>query len=634
MEKDKEKRYQSAEELYSELEKIEKGIQTTVIEGPEKKPIIREIAAVFRKPWVVILALLTLVVIVFMLVVIVRIGLLFFKREAAVPPPSEIKMLVVLPFENLGPPEDEYFAEGLTEEITSRLSFLHGLGVISRTSAKHYKGTTKTAKQIGKELGVDYVLDGTVRWDRSPEGRGRVRVTPQLIRASDDTHLWSENYDRFIEEIFSVQSEIANQVIKKLDLKVMEPERRALFAQPTDNPEAHDSYLRAGEHAALGWDNIDPKEFEHAIDLYEKATKLDPDFTLAYVSLSVTHLLTYNAGIDRRYERLERARAAIDKALELEPDSPSSKIALGLYYYYGFKDYDRALELFESVQRAWPNYTSPILGYIQRRQGKWEESVINIEKAFNLNPRSDNIAIQLGLSYLALRRYKEAEEWFNRALQIVPDSESARLSKVDLAFLSEANTREARGLLGTLPRNRMTDYNWFILYMIERKFQEAKDHLASLPYDSFYWSAFYFHRDLAYASVYCAQNELSMMKAHANKAGIVIEKALRENPNDPRLHAALGLAFAYQGLKEEAIREGNRAMELYPESRDVVEGRYYVLNIAIIYPIVGENDEAINKLEYLLSIPSGDLISIPVLKTDPQWDPLRSLPQFQRLLKD
>jgi TolB-like protein len=627
MEKDREKRYQSAEEVLSELKEMEEEISTVERVLPRKRfTPSRELKAVFWKRWMAMAAVLAAII-------VVGVAVVYFVVKKPAPSP-ERNMLVVLPFENLGPPEDEYFADGLTEELTSRLSSLHGLGVISRTSAKQYKKTDKTIKQIGEELSVNYVLEGTVRWDRSQEGQGRVRVTPQLIRVSDDTHLWSENYDRVAEDIFSVQSEMAEQIIKQLDLTVMEPERKALFARPTDNLEAFDYYLRAGEHTSRGWNNIDPQEFEQAVELFEKAIDLDPDFTLAYVSLSFTHMSAYTVGVDRTPERLAKSRAAIDKAQELEPDFPSPKLALALYYYWGFQDYDRALEVFESVKRAWPNFASPYIGYIQRRQGKWEESVLNVGEVFKLYPRSDGIAIQQGLSFLALRRYEEAEDWIDRALLIAPDSFNNLLSKFDLAILSEANTQKARAILEKLPRNRQTDHNWFTLYMLERKFQEALDQIASLSYDSFYWFGFYFQKDLFKASVYQALNDLSMMKTHGNKARLVIKEALGENPNDPRLHAALGLAYAYEGLKEEAIREGNRAVALYPESRDAVEGPYYVLSLATVYMTAGEYEQAIDKLEYLLSIPSGHLLTVPLLRVDPTWDPLRDHPRFQRLLEE
>jgi len=627
MEKDRDKRYKTVRELYDDLSEIEEQISVIKESAPKGKAItLKKEGLRFRKWWVV--------VVTFLVVVIgVSIGILLTRKESAPSVPGE-KMLVVLPFENLGSSEDEYFADGLTDELTSRLSVLYGLGVISRSSATQYKNTRKTIKQIGEELGVDYMLEGSVRWDRSQESRGRVRVTPQLIRVSDNTHLWSENYDRIIEDIFSVQSDIAEQVVKQLDLAILEPERKALLTKPTDNFKAFDYYLRAGEQLYKGGSSLDPQEFEQAVELYEKAIDLDPDFTLAYVSLSFAHLTAYTIGIDRTPERLAKSRDATDKALELEPNFPSAKSALAFYYYWGFQDYERALEIFESIQRAWPNFTSAYVGYILRRQGRWEESIANVEKAFKLNPLSDSIAIQQGSSLLAMRRYEEAEDWFDRAVSVAQNPDNARLGKVDVAILSEANTQKARALLERLPHNRMTDHNWFTLFMLERKFQDALDHLASLSYDSYYWAGFYFHKNLFYASVYQAKKDFSIMKMYGEKARLVIEEILKKNPGDPGLHAALGLAYAYQGQKEEAIREGNRAVELYPESRDAVEGRYYVLNLTQIYTIVGEYDEAINKLEYLLSIPSGDLISVPLLRIDPTWDPLREHPRFRRLVEE
>jgi len=337
MKKDKEKRYKDTKELLSELIKIEEGISTVERIIPARKPITsREITVTFRKPWAVIVALIAVVV-------VAVIAFLYFRREAPVPPSPEKKMLAILPFENLGPVEDEYFADGMTEELTSRLSALHGLGVISRTSAKQYKDSAKTTRQIGEELGVDYVLEGTVRWERSAEGNGRVRVTPQLIRVSDDTHLWSDSYNRALEDIFTVQSEIAEQVAKQLDIVVLEPERKALYAKPTDNLEAYDLLLRAKEHFGLGMINRITGELNQAVELLKKAIELDPDFTFAFIGLAHIHAQAYHSGIDRTEERKAKARDAVDKVLELEPDLPEAQLALGQYYYYVIQDFERTI---------------------------------------------------------------------------------------------------------------------------------------------------------------------------------------------------------------------------------------------------------------------------------------------------
>ena len=291
MEKDKEKRYKDAKELLSELSRIEERITTTEREIPKKKHItLKALRITLRKRWMMIAAL-------FAVVVVAGMAILYsgIKRP----------MLVVLPFENLGPPGDEYFADGITEEITSRLAALHGLGVISRTSAKQYKDSAKTTRQIGEELGVDYILEGTVRWDRSSEGKGRVRVTPQLIRVSDDTHVWSDSYNRALEDIFTVQSEIAEQVAKQLDIVVLEPERKILYSKPADNLEAYDLFLRGAKHTESGMNNRITGEINQGIELMKKAIELDPDFTFAYIGLAYVHALAYHSGIDRTEERIQ-----------------------------------------------------------------------------------------------------------------------------------------------------------------------------------------------------------------------------------------------------------------------------------------------------------------------------------------
>jgi TolB-like protein/Tfp pilus assembly protein PilF len=622
LEKDKEKRYQDTKELLSELSEIEEGISTGERLIPKRKTTaFGEIATALRKRWKMITAL-------FMAVVLAGIAVMYFRKRGPVTATGE-KMLVVLPFNNLGPPEDEYFADGITEEITNRLSALSGLGVISRTSAVQYKNTNKTIRAIGEELGVDYVLEGAVRWNRSVEGRGRVRITPQLIRTSDDTHLWADSYDRIIEDIFSIQSEIAEKVASQLDLTVLEPERRALNAKPTDNLEAYDYYLQGRKHEFQGWSNSDPQEFQRGIELLEKAIELDPEFAYAHIFLSTNHSWMYFSGWDRTEERLAKSKAAVDKALELQPNLPEAHLAMGFYYYRGSLDYDRAADIFESVQKARPNIPPTLLGYIQRRQGKWEESLENLEEAFKLNPRVVDTPVQIGLSYKIMRRYEEADKWFDRALSIDPNYNPAKYSKVRSCLFARGNTEEVRTQLEKLSQFKLAASLWFGIAMFDRNYQEALDRIESISYDP----NFLFWKDITYASVYWAKKEWSQMNTHAESALVVLEKLVNERPNDPRFHTALGLVYAYLGRKEEAIRKGNRAVSLHPVSKDAVGGPGYVYNLAVIYTYVGQYEDAISQLEYLLSIPAGDVISVPTLRLDPDWDPLREHPRFKRLLE-
>jgi len=460
-----------------------------------------------------------------------------------------------------------------------------------------------------------------------------VRVTPQLIRVSDDTHIWTQRYDQDIEDIFSVQSEIAEQVARQLDLTLLEPERRALFARPTDNLEAYDQYLRAGEVESSGWLHWDIREIEQAIGMYERATELDPDFTLAYIALSKVESFMYISGMDHTEERLARSKDAVDSALALEPGLPEAQEALAFYYYRGFLDYERATDILESIRRSRPNYKLSLLGYIQRRQGRWEESLETLEHEFRGNPRDSDLAHQIGLSYMCMRRYEEAEEWFNRAIMIDPEKVNSHLARARIPFLAEGNIQETQVLLGTFPHSQITEVTRFDLGMAERKFQEVLERLEFLPFDSFEGDFYYFHKNLASAILYHAMNELVLVRSNAETAQVALEQLIEERSGDAKLYAALGLAYAYLGESHEAIREGTRAVELYPVSKDAFGGPRYILSLAEIYTVTGLYEEAINLLEFLMSVPAGDYVSVPVLRLDPRWDPLRGHPRFQSLVQ-
>lgn len=631
LEKDREKRYRTAVEIFNDLNQVEEGLTTKERAVPRLKPVVSSRGkSVFWKSWKAVAAL-------FAVIIIIGLGVIFTGKEAPTLPPERI-MIVVLPFENLGPPEDDYFADGVTEEVTSRLAALQGLGVISRTSATRYKDTDKTIRQIGNELGVDYVLEGAVRWNRSDEGQGRVRVTPKLIRVSDDTQLWTESFDRVIQDLFSVQSEIAEQVARQLDIRILEPERAALYTEPTDNIEAYDLYLQGREHENRGWRASDADEFEQSIEMYDGAIELDPNFALAYVNIANCHLRMYFFGADQTEERLAKAGAAAERALELEPDLPDAHLAMALYYYWGFLDYERAVEIIESIQRARPNFIHEMLGYIKRRQGYWEDAVETMKDAFELNPRYSQLAYEIGGALLSMRRYQEAEEWFDRTLSINPDHVAAQLGKAGIPVLSAGDTAEARTVLEEATQHPLTDYMWFTLNMLERNYPEILNWLDSLSYSLFEEQHIYFHRDLAYATVYHAMGEESKVETHAGWVRTVLERTIAEHPSDPRYHAALGLTFAFLGMRDEAIQEGEHAVSLYPVTKDRANGPFYVLNLAKIYTLVGEHDKALEQIESILSVYSAEflwqMISVPVLQIDPIWDSLRIYPGFQRLLQE
>jgi len=625
LEKAKDKRFQTAEELYVELDKLEKDIPSTQKAAVRRKTTDPMASGIkLRKLWIGLFGL----CVIFSAVIAFS---FIFKKDRIETVPG-MKMLVVLPFENLGPPEDEYFADGLSEEIMSRLSALSDLGVISRTSAFQYKNIEKTTKDIGKELGVDYLLEGTVRWNRATDGTGRVRVTCQLVRVSDDSHLWSERFDRLIEDIFTVQSEIAEQVIKKLDLYILDPDRTALSAHPTKNLKAFDLYLKSKDVSVRAYLGQDLQEYEQAIDLLSEAVKEDPDFTQAFLSLFSIHLHLYTVGIDRSEERLSEIRQALDEAVELDPDLPSVQLAVGIYAIRIFQDFDRALEILESIQKVRPNLSPSYLADIQQLQGKWIDAIANYERAFRLNPLSSSLAHALGRCYAWIFEYQRSVEWFDRALSIYPDLFYSKLGKARLPLLRDGDTQQARLLLEALPQHVLTEYNWYELGLLERNYQTVLDRLRASPYETFAEAQFYIPKNLAYAAVYSAMNRIELKRSYAERARRELELAMSENPEDTRLIAALGLTYAYLGHSEEAVREGLRAVNLYPVSGDAFEGPRYILNLAKIYAVIGESDKSIEQLELLLSIPSGNNYSQALLRIDPIWDSLRSNPRFQNLL--
>jgi serine/threonine protein kinase/Flp pilus assembly protein TadD len=567
------------------------------------------------------------------LIVIIIAGYFLFTPKTSQKPTqatTQRKMIVVLPLENLGPAEDEYFADGLTEEITSRLASVPELGVIARTSAIQYKNTDKTIEQIGQELNVDFVLEGTVRWDRSSKGQSRVRVTPQLIRVSDATHLWSDRYDRVIDDIFSVQSQIAEKVIEQLDITLLEPKRQAIQAKPTENFNAYAAYLKGKEYLKF----YDEPHYKHAIEAFEQAISLDPKFAKAYGQLSEAHSGMVHFGFDKSKERETKAWESAEKALTLAPEDPDVHIAMGYYHYWVHREYDLAEQEFAIAEKFQPNNAEILAGraFVVRRQGHWEESISNLKKALQLNPLNHVWYADLGFTYSVIRKYEEAVTYYNEAIKIRGDLSYAYSAKYDNMLFWKGEPEKAATVLSSLAPN--DDWSFLSLYLkniYEKEFQSAIDMMSNMPVDMINIVAF--ARPKAFLIGWAYQ--LDHKPAPAQKAFMTaknyLENKIQEEPNDFRLYAALGLTCAALGEKEKAIKLGNKAVDMYPISKDALEGSDVVLDLAWIYAMVGEQDEALKQLDYLLSIPSR--ISVPLIKIDPRWDALRSHPKYQSLVQ-
>jgi serine/threonine-protein kinase len=359
---------------------------------------------------------------------------------------SADKRLVVLPFENMGTAEDEYFADGITEEITSRLSSLRGLGVIARTSAGQYRKTQKSVREISEELNVSYLLGGSVRWAKQADGTTRIRVTPQLIRASDGLQVWAERYDAVLAEVFQIQSEIAVSVANALDLNLVHAERVALERRPTEHVEAYQSYLRANEYM-----NRNPLEEDRRIaqGLYERAVELDPRFAIAHAALSKVHASMFWFNYDRTPERMRLAKAAADRALDILPGLPEGHIALGWYHSWGRRDYVRALGEFALAAQSQPNSAELhyALGTVYRRLGRFSETVEEIRTAVDLDPRVPARRFHLGITYTVLRRFEQAQVAFDRIVSAFPDDPVGYIGLAHVALAVRGDLERARKML-------------------------------------------------------------------------------------------------------------------------------------------------------------------------------------------
>ena len=556
------------------------------------------------------------------------------NRKPALPLSKEIR-LVVLPFENLGPAEDEYFAAGITDAITARLATIHGLGVISRQSAMQYKKREKTAQQIATELRVDYILEGTVQRERPSDPNSRVRIIPQLIKASNDTHVWAQAYDNDMSEVFRVQSDLAERVAQALNIALVERERQALQSRPTENMEAYNYFLRGNEyqHRSAGKNDL-----KIAIQMYEMAVELDPKFALAYAQLSRTHARMYWLYHDRTEQRLAMAKKAVDRALQLDPDSPETHLALGHYYYHGQSDWDRALEEFAIVRKSQPNNSDLLsyIGFVQRRQGKFEEALANIKRASELDPLSNQLTSELGDTFQLMRNYPEALRYFNRSISLAPDLSDIYYLKAWLYLRWEGSTEQARAVVEdalkkiTSPEDSSIVNLLITLDVYEGNYQKGLDRL-SLKSEDIDTQFSFIPRAMQYARIYKYMNENELAKKYYDEGRSILEAKIRQEPDDARFHSTLGIAYAGLGRKEDAIREGTLGVEMLPVRKEAMRGLYRVADLARIYAMVGEFDSAIDQIEFLLSIP-GEL-SIPLLRLDPVWVPLRDHPRFKKLLE-
>jgi TolB-like protein/Flp pilus assembly protein TadD len=541
------------------------------------------------------------------------------------------KSIAVLPFENLSDEkENAYFADGVQDDVLTNLSKISDLRVISRTSVMQYRGRPTNLREIGKALGVSNILEGSVR-----RSGNRVRVNVQLIDANTDEHVWANDYDRDVTDVFAIQSDLAREIGNALQAKLSPAEKSQMTLKPTENGEAYLAFVQAHDLSCAFEDSVKLKQSEQ---LYQRAIDLDPKFALAlarYSQLESWMLRTPEATPEHR----EKARSLAEQALQLQPDLPEAHLALGSSYYYGDNNYDAALKEFEIAQRGLPNESEVYLaiGAIQRRQGKWAESTANLEKSGSLNPKDTWPLQNLVMNYQMLRNFDAANRTVDRALQINPQAMGLWELKVKLGIAEKGDfgvyeqaVEKAKSFPMSDEERLKTVGGEANLLLLQRKYQQLLQLGQRFTDDSF--AAVPGSLAVKYFAIGIAQKGLGDDAASRTalfKAKDILEEQVKQKPDDADLHVQLAKLLAWLGEKDAAIAEAQRAMDLRPESKDAFEGPQITEQVAQVYAILGDNARAIELLDGLLSRPSE--VTLQTLKVNPAWDPLRNDPGFQAL---
>jgi TolB-like protein/class 3 adenylate cyclase len=547
--------------------------------------------------------------------------------------PIPEKSIAVLPFENLSDEkQNAYFADGVQDEILTDLARVADLKVISRTSTMQYKvGAERNLREIAAALGVAHVLEGSVQ-----RTGNRVRVNAQLIDARTDTHLWAERYDRDLADVFAIQSEIAKTIADQLQAKISPTEKAAIEKAPTTDLDAYDRYLRA---QALFADTSNPiharEKLPQAARLLEEAVTLDPRFLQAWSLLSRVHAVAYFRGHDRTPTRLDLAKATVEAALRLQPDAGEAHLALANYYYHGFRDFERARSELAIAKRTLPNNAEILryMGFIDRREGHWEEATRNIERALELDPRNFFILQQLALAYMRQRRYIDEARTYDRALAIVPGDPATRILRALIALDWRADIKSFQTtLVALLAENPSVglDVDTLLPALCERTGTVASRVLANYPREGVV------NNGVNYPYAYW-QGVVARCRGDSAKAEAAFTAARREMEETVEKQRDFAAAFSLLGMidagldrKEEALREGSHGCELLPISKDAIDGADLAINLAQIYVWTGEKDRAIEQIAAVERVPSA--LSYGLLKLHPYWDPLRGDPRFEKIV--
>lgn len=555
--------------------------------------------------------------------------------ETATAPTVPEKSIAVLPFENFSESkENEFFADGVQDDILTALAKVSDLKVISRTSVMTYAaGSKRNLREIAQALGVSHILEGSVRRDA-----GKVRVTAQLIDARSDAHLWADTYDRDLADVFAIQSEIAKAIAGQLQAKLSPTEKAAIEEPPTKDIPAHDLYVRAKLLNASSSFNARRREnLLEAARLLDQAIARDTDFLLAYCLLSNTHGLLYFYGLDHTPARRSLADAAVAAAIRLRPEAGETHLARADYFYRCYRDYDRARAELVLAQRTLPNSAQVVEleGYIDRRQGRWNESTQNLERALELDPRNWFLLQQISLSYQILRRFPDMAAVLDRVLAIIPGDIDTRVARVGVDLDWKGDTRPLRETVEAITRENPTAAGGFAQYLIllalcERDSEAAKRACSVMPPQGIGIDQAAFPVAWWQGVAARTQGDSAGAEAAFSTARKEVEHIVSEQPDYGPALSVLGMIDAGLGRKEEAIREGRRACEILPLTKDAINGANLIEFLAVIYAWTGEKDLATEQLTMALQVPGR--LSYGQLRLHPYWDPLRKDPRFEKIV--
>src|SRR5262249_37390439 len=550
---------------------------------------------------------------------------------------AQDKSVAVLPFENLSSDkENAFFAQGIQDEIITTLSRISGLRVISRTSTARYSSAPENLPEIAKQLRVTNVLEGSVQ-----KAGDRVHINVQLIRANDDGHLWAQSYDRQLTDVFGVEAEVAKMIADSLRTTLSPEEKARVETKPTTSADAYVLYLRGREYQTRP-DNL-LQDFKSAINLYDQAIKLDPNFALARARLSVTASLVYHF-----YEPTEmwkqKTHAEAVESLRLQPNLGEGHLALGLYHYYIEGDYDAALRELTLATEALPNdgdvglYTAAV----QRRAGHFTQALDAYRRAEEIDPLNSITLYDASQTYFGLRDWHTAAERMDRVLALFPDSFNVKIQRAYVEFFWKGNTAPIKAALQSLPPNLdpdgvVTFARWDVS-LTDRDTDAAEKALANSPLEAITsQTGVPLPKSYLQACVDLVRGDTTEAQKEFEAARPAIEKLVAESPQSGTRRGQLGLLYAFLGRKEDALREGKRAMQLVPITHDVIEGAVVEAFHALICARLGLADEAINQIERLLTTPfaveyDDASVTLSDLRTRWEWDPIRNDPRFQKIL--